>query len=61
MNLMVKAKAKTEERKFTKEQIIKSEKYRNFYVLNEVLKDNVLYTINDIDLMLEYYGRKAGE
>ena len=58
---MVKAKAKTEERKFTKEQIIKSEKYRNFYVLNEVLKDHVMYTTNDIDLMLEYYGRKAGE
>lgn len=53
--------AKAEEIKFSKEQIMTSKKYKNFYVLNELLKDNAMYTLKEIDGMLAVYGRKAGE
>lgn len=47
--------------RFTKEQIMASEKYKEFYVLKELLKDGALYSIEDIDAMLAVYGRKAGD
>lgn len=53
--------AKAEEIKFSKKQILQSQKYKNFYVLNELLKENAMYTLKEIDGMLAVYGRKAGE
>lgn len=44
--------------KFTKAQIIKSDKYKDFYVLNELLKDDMAYTIAEVDAMLKPFFRK---
>lgn len=54
------AKTVTNEIKFYKAQIMASKKYRNFYVLNELLKDDTEYTLEQVDAMLSVYGRKAG-
>lgn len=54
------AKAVSNEIKFSKAQIMTSKKYKNFYVLNELLKDDTDYTLAQVDAMLSVYGRKAG-
>lgn len=54
------AKAVSNEIKFSKAQIMASKKYKNFYVLNELLKDDTDYTLGQVDAMLSVYGRKAG-
>lgn len=41
--------------KFTKRQIMQSEKYKDFYVLSEVLKDDILYSVAEVDAMLKPY------
>lgn len=48
---------KAEEIKFSKKQILESKKYKNFYVLNELLKENVMYSTEEIDSMLAVYGK----
>ena len=54
------AKTVTNEIKFYKAQIMASKKYRNFYVLNELLEDGKDYTLAQVDALLSVYGRKAG-
>ena len=54
------AKTVTNEIKFYKAQIMSSKKYRDVYVLNELLKDDTEYTLEQVDAMLSVYGRKAG-
>lgn len=50
------AKEKT---KFTKAQILKSAKYKDFYVLTELLKDDVAYSIAEVDAMLKPYKKEV--
>ena len=42
-----------EKPKFTKQQILQSEKYKDFYILGELLKDGVLYSVDEVDAMLK--------
>jgi hypothetical protein len=48
---------KAEEIKFSKKQILESKKYKNFYVLRELLKENVMYSTEEIGSMLAVYGK----
>lgn len=48
---------KAEEIKFSKKQILESKKYKNFYVLRELLKENVMYGTEEIGSMLAVYGK----
>lgn len=41
--------------KFTKEQFLRSEKYGDCYVLNELLENGESYTIEEVEKMLEKY------
>lgn len=42
-----------EKPKFTKKQILQSEKYKDFYVLGELLKEGVSYSVDEVDAMLK--------
>lgn len=57
---MATKQAVSNEIKFSKAQIMASKKYKNFYVLNELLADGKDYTLGQVDAMLSVYGRKAG-
>lgn len=46
--------------KFSKKQILESKKYKNFYVLRELLKDGAEYSAKEVDNVIAVYGRKAG-
>lgn len=49
--------ATKEKLKFSKAQILKSAKYKDFYVLTELLKDDVAYSIDEVDKMLKPFRK----
>lgn len=42
---------------FSKSQIIKSVRFKDFYILTEILKDDESYTVNDVKAILKKYGK----
>ncbi|WP_307745973.1 hypothetical protein [uncultured Phascolarctobacterium sp.] len=52
------AKEKTV-KKFSKKQIITSQKYKDFYVLRELLKDNEQYTLDDVENILKRFKKEV--
>lgn len=45
--------------KFTKTQIITSQKYKDYYVLRELLKDDKQYTIEDVEKILKRFKKEV--
>lgn len=52
------AKEKTV-KKFSKRQIITSQKYKDFYILRELLKDDEKYTIDEIEKILKRFKKEV--
>lgn len=50
---------KKEAKKYTKKQILASQKYKDFYVLNELLKEDGLYSIDEIEAMLKKFKKEV--
>ena len=57
---MAKKDEKKEEAKFTKEQLIKSERYvHRVDLLNALLKDNKTYTLSEVDKKINAFMKGA--
>ena len=49
--------ANKKEKKFTKKAFLRSPKYSEFYVLKELLEDDVLYSIAEVEAMLKQFRK----
>lgn len=54
MEAMAKAEAV---KKYSKRQFLSFQKYKDYYVLNELLADDGLYTIDEVEKMLKVYKK----
>jgi len=58
--MAIKKSEKSEEVKFTKEQILKSKKYRDQRdLINALLVNGRSYTLDDVDIMIEKFMKEG--